>query len=154
MLLCRLRSANVSKCGSWVSLLWSQPWQSLKCTQVSLSSFCFCFCFCFLFFPLRQSFSGCPETHSVDQARLKLTDPPASASWVLGLNHEPPPPSWVYHSFLHFLNLGSVSSLHLVPRKEHFFLPEIHQKLLLNLLSHINQSTENTSIIDLFFKGK
>jgi hypothetical protein len=28
---------------------------------------------------------GCPGTHSVDQAGLKLRDPPASASRVLGL---------------------------------------------------------------------
>jgi hypothetical protein len=29
--------------------------------------------------------SGCPETHSVDQAGLELRNPPASASQVLGL---------------------------------------------------------------------
>jgi hypothetical protein len=29
--------------------------------------------------------SGCPGTHSVDQAGLKLRNPPASASGVLGL---------------------------------------------------------------------
>jgi hypothetical protein len=29
---------------------------------------------------------GCPGTHSVDQAGLKLRNPPASASQVLGLN--------------------------------------------------------------------
>jgi hypothetical protein len=29
---------------------------------------------------------GCPGTHSVDQAGLKLRNPPASASLVLGLN--------------------------------------------------------------------
>jgi hypothetical protein len=28
---------------------------------------------------------GCPGTHSVDQAGLELTNPPASASQVLGL---------------------------------------------------------------------
>jgi hypothetical protein len=28
---------------------------------------------------------GCPGTHSVDQAGLELRNPPASASWVLGL---------------------------------------------------------------------
>jgi hypothetical protein len=28
---------------------------------------------------------GCPGTHSVDQAGLKLRNPPASASQVLGL---------------------------------------------------------------------
>jgi hypothetical protein len=41
----------------------------------------------FLFFPDRVSLysSGCPETHSVDQASLELRNPPASASQVLGL---------------------------------------------------------------------
>jgi hypothetical protein len=29
--------------------------------------------------------SGCPRTHFVDQAGLELRNPPASASWVLGL---------------------------------------------------------------------
>jgi hypothetical protein len=28
---------------------------------------------------------GCPGAHSVDQAGFKLRDPPASATWVLGL---------------------------------------------------------------------
>jgi hypothetical protein len=34
---------------------------------------------------LRQGFSSCPGTHSVDQAGLELRNPPASASHVLGL---------------------------------------------------------------------
>jgi hypothetical protein len=56
--------------------------------------FLFCF-FCLFFFVclfflvfLRQGFSvhpGCPGSHSVDQAGLKLRNPPASASQVLGL---------------------------------------------------------------------
>jgi hypothetical protein len=52
----------------------------------------FClFVFCFLFFCFFSSgrvslySPGCPETHSVDQAGLKLRNPPASASQVLGL---------------------------------------------------------------------
>jgi hypothetical protein len=46
----------------------------------------FCFCFCG-FFQDRVSLcsSGCPGTHSVDQAGLELRNPPASASQVLGL---------------------------------------------------------------------
>ena len=42
----------------------------------------------FFFFFSRQGFSfssGCPRTHSVDQAGLKLRNLPASASQVLGL---------------------------------------------------------------------
>jgi hypothetical protein len=48
--------------------------------------FCF-FVFLFLFFRDRVSLCspGCPGTHSVDQAGLKLRNPPASASQVLGL---------------------------------------------------------------------
>jgi hypothetical protein len=43
--------------------------------------------FCFLVFRDRVSLCspGCPGTHFVDQAGLKLRNPPASASQVLGL---------------------------------------------------------------------
>jgi hypothetical protein len=43
------------------------------------------FFFFFFFFFFGFSSPGCPETHSVDQAGLKLRNPPASASQVLGL---------------------------------------------------------------------
>jgi hypothetical protein len=45
------------------------------------------FSFFFFFFGDRVSLysSGCPGTHSVDQAGLELRNPPASASRVLGL---------------------------------------------------------------------
>jgi hypothetical protein len=45
------------------------------------------FFFLFLVLPGRVSLysPGCPGTHSVDQAGLKLRNPPASASQVLGL---------------------------------------------------------------------
>jgi hypothetical protein len=39
---------------------------------------------------------GCPGTHSVDQAGLELRDPPASASWVLGLKACATMPSIIY----------------------------------------------------------
>jgi hypothetical protein len=47
----------------------------------------FFFFFFFLVFRDRVSLcsSGCPGTHSVDQAGLELRNPPASASQVLGL---------------------------------------------------------------------
>ena len=52
-------------------------------------SFLFFGLFCFvLFFPQDRVFlcsPGCPGTHSVDQAGLKLRNPPASVSQVLGL---------------------------------------------------------------------
>jgi hypothetical protein len=43
--------------------------------------------FSFLVFVDRVSLCspGCPGTHFVDQADLELRNPPASASWVLGL---------------------------------------------------------------------
>ena len=50
-------------------------------------SIVFCFRFCFFVFQDRVSLysPGCSGTHSVDQAGLKLRDPPDSASQVLGL---------------------------------------------------------------------
>jgi hypothetical protein len=58
-------------------------------------SLCFCFVlfcfvlFCFVLFCFRDRVSlyspGCPGTHVVDQAGLKLSNRPASASRVLGL---------------------------------------------------------------------
>jgi hypothetical protein len=44
-----------------------------------LFSFLFLFCFVFLYSP------GCPGTHSVDQAGLKIRNLPSSASQMLGL---------------------------------------------------------------------
>jgi hypothetical protein len=40
---------------------------------------------CFLIFWDSVSLYSCPGTHFVDQAGLELRNPPASASWVLGL---------------------------------------------------------------------
>jgi hypothetical protein len=60
-------------------------------TKASLFVFVFVlFCFvlfCFVLFHDRVSLCspGCPGTHSVDQAGLKLRNVPASASQVLGL---------------------------------------------------------------------
>jgi hypothetical protein len=54
----------------------------------SLGFFCLLvFAFCFLCFQDRVSLysSGCPGTHSIDQAGLELRNLPASASQVLGL---------------------------------------------------------------------
>jgi heme/copper-type cytochrome/quinol oxidase subunit 3 len=51
--------------------------------------FCFCFWFWFWFLVFRDRVSlyssGCPGTHFVEQAGLKLRNLPASASRVLGL---------------------------------------------------------------------
>jgi hypothetical protein len=50
---------------------------------------------------------GCPGTHFVDQAGLELRNPPASASWVLGLKVCATTPgrnqdSWMnYHKYLY-----------------------------------------------------
>jgi hypothetical protein len=56
------------------------------CLFCCLVSFLFV---CLFFFFFRDTVSlyspGCPGTHFVDQAGLELRNPPASASWVLGL---------------------------------------------------------------------
>jgi hypothetical protein len=58
----------------------------LGCKRCTLIGCSFSFFFFFFFFGFsRQGFSGCPGTHSVDQAGLELRNPPASASQVLGL---------------------------------------------------------------------
>jgi hypothetical protein len=49
----------------------------------------------FFFGFLRQGSAGCPGTHFVDQAGLKLRNPPASASRVLGLKACATMPSWI-----------------------------------------------------------
>ncbi|EEQ62534.1 hypothetical protein CBFG_06246 [Clostridiales bacterium 1_7_47FAA] len=50
------------------------------------NTFSFLFYFIFVFRDRVSLYSsGCPGTHSVDQADLKLRNPPASASRVLGL---------------------------------------------------------------------
>jgi len=59
--------------------------------QLPAMFFCCCCCCCYLVFALLwnrvclHSF-GFPRTHSVDQAGLRLRDPPASASQALELN--------------------------------------------------------------------
>ena len=47
---------------------------------------------------------GCPGTHSVDQAGLDPRDPPASATWVLGLKActTTTPLAFLFFSFLFF----------------------------------------------------
>ena len=46
---------------------------------------CYCCCCCFQYKISQCKSPGCPGTHPVDQASLKLRDPPDSASWVLRL---------------------------------------------------------------------
>jgi hypothetical protein len=64
----------------------AQKFRLLRSTTAGDSGvflFCFVFCFfCFVLFPDRVSLCspGCPGTHFVDQAGLKLRNPPASAS--------------------------------------------------------------------------
>jgi hypothetical protein len=61
---------------------WS-PLKSSECVCMFCSFVCVCVCVCVCVFP-RDRVSlcspGCPGTHSVDQAGLKLRNPPASAS--------------------------------------------------------------------------
>jgi hypothetical protein len=60
-----------------------------------------------LFFQDRVSLysPGCPGTHFVDQAGLELRNPPASASWVLGLKEcATTPSSKPFYFWQTFLN--------------------------------------------------
>jgi hypothetical protein len=70
-------------------MMWLAGWLSFSLSlslSLSLSFFLSFFLF-LLFFLDRVSLCspGCPETHFVDQAVLKLRNPPASASRMLGL---------------------------------------------------------------------
>jgi hypothetical protein len=73
---------NVSRIQKWGFYFFFFGW------LVGFLGFFFLFCFV-LFFCFWDQVSlynlGCPGTHFVDQAGLKLRNPPASASWVLGL---------------------------------------------------------------------
>jgi hypothetical protein len=87
----------------------------LQLVWFAISGFCddffllFGFClFVCLFFRDRVSLylPGCPGTHSVDQAGLKLRNPPASASQVLGLK------AWTtMPGYWDNINIGSSSGL-------------------------------------------
>jgi hypothetical protein len=79
-------------CGCWE--LNSSPLdeQSVLFVRLFFVGFVFCcfvvFCLfvCFVFRDRVSLYSpGCSGTHFVDQAGLELRNPPASASWVLGL---------------------------------------------------------------------
>jgi hypothetical protein len=64
----------------------SLPFPSLPFPSLPFPSLSFFLSFFLSFlFILRQGFSVFPGTHFVDQASLKLRNPPASASQVLGL---------------------------------------------------------------------
>jgi hypothetical protein len=96
---------------------------------------------------------GCPGTHSVDQAGLALRDPPASASWVLGLKVDfwvptmPGTPHFHMHSSaggylgcFHFLAIGNLGISPLVAK----YVPFNHS------FSFQNQKNPNHSPIPLF----
>jgi hypothetical protein len=59
---------------------------------------------------------GCPGTYFVDQAGLELRNPPASASWVLGLKACATTPSYIIHlDYTPFLVLPCLPSPPLWP---------------------------------------
>jgi hypothetical protein len=68
--------------------------------------FVFCFVCLFVWDRILLCSFGCPGTHSVDYAGLKLRDLPASTSWVLGLKmlaYSPPPAPycWATNLFIY-----------------------------------------------------
>jgi hypothetical protein len=75
------------------SMCWEEGTVQQRCSprrqHISriFTSLSFVFCLFVCFFQDRASLcsSGCPETHSVDQAGLELRNPPAPAFQVLGL---------------------------------------------------------------------
>jgi hypothetical protein len=74
----------------------------LLTVTILLSFFLFVWVFvCLFVFVFQHRVSlyspGCPGTHFVDQASLKLRNPLASASWVLGLKACSTTPSHCYH---------------------------------------------------------
>jgi hypothetical protein len=104
----------------------SEPHTQLSSITRFSSFLCFFFVFVFVLFCFvlwdRVSLCrpGCPGTHSVDQAGLELRNPPASASWVLGLKACATMPGW-FSSFLnstvlcaHFVTLFLSKSVILV----------------------------------------
>jgi hypothetical protein len=75
-----------------------------------------CVCVCVVFRDRVSLCSpGCSGTHSVDQAGLELKNPPASASWVLGLKACATMPGGhlviKYHNILLFSSLASIFTL-------------------------------------------
>jgi hypothetical protein len=105
---------------------------------------------CFFVFRDRVSLCspGCPGTHSVDQAGLELRNPPASASWVLGLKACATTPGffvfWVFGGFFVYFILHS-SVIHLNKTIDtaknqlqptfSFFLPSLFKR---NILTRIH----------------
>jgi hypothetical protein len=97
----------------------------MECTHSSVLFLNFVFClFVFVFQDRVSLYSpGCPGTHFVDQAGLKLRNPPASASQVLRLKvcattiwlcsciFTPPPPPHPPPPGSHPLFLSSLSAL-------------------------------------------
>jgi hypothetical protein len=94
--------------------------------------FCFCFLgvFVCLFVCFRDRVSlcspGCPGTHSVDQAGLKLRNPPASASKGLGLK----------------ACATTTRLIFCVPCKTIFFIIGNKMQIPINILEHYETETK------------
>jgi hypothetical protein len=94
--------------GIWTQVLCESRHCSNHCAISPDSLFSILFFFFFFFFLVlvfRDRVSlcsrGCPGTHSVDQAGLELRNPPASASWMLGLK-ACTTTAWPYFQFFFF----------------------------------------------------
>jgi hypothetical protein len=81
-----LKLQMVMSCSMWVLGTRLRPSGKAGVGFVFGFGFFVCLFFVFVFRDRVSLYSpGCPGTHSVDQAGLKLRNPPASASRVLGL---------------------------------------------------------------------
>ena len=85
----RLASNSQGSSCLWLQWLVSQAWPPFQPVHFVfemwfLSPCLFCFVVLFSLKIVSLNSFGCLGTHSVDQPGLRLRDPPASASWVLG----------------------------------------------------------------------
>ena len=119
---------------SLANLKWEQRTEQCSSSQEPECLFitsCFCLFVClffvFLFFRDRLSLysPACPGTHFVDQAGLELRNPPAPASWVLGLKMCATTPSFCFKIlFIYFFHRWSV------------WMPRSEDKLKESILLH------------------
>jgi hypothetical protein len=85
-----------------------------------------------LVFPDRVSLCspGCPGTHSVDQAGLKLRNPPASASQVLGLKARTTMPGMAFFYVCIFIFFSNIFSPATYSQKERGLCIHVYERVM------------------------